>query len=175
MKPRVHRKGVVKIEIQRQINRLESLLNDGWNIPLTRNLIINRDKYWEIIDQMRVSIPEELKRARRLEQERDRIVAQAQEEADRIIALAKEQAANLANEHEVMQSAQARADTVVERAHHEAEEIRRGADEYAVEVLTELQSYFTSLLTTVQNGIAAVQQRYADTEDKEPQEASKPS
>ncbi len=161
---------MVKIEIQRQINRLESLLNEGWNIPFTRNLIINRDKCWEIIDQMRVSIPEELKRARRLEQERDRIVAQAKEEADRIIALAKEQVASLADEHEVARSAQSRAETVVERAHHEAEEIRQGADQYAIEVLTELHAHLTSLLTTVQNGIAAVQKRYGHTESEEPHE-----
>ncbi|HIC93608.1 MAG TPA: ATPase, partial [Anaerolineae bacterium] len=66
---------MVEIDILYLVDRLESLLNEGWRVPFTSNLIINEDKFLDIIDHMRTSIPEEVKRAQRIERERERIIA----------------------------------------------------------------------------------------------------
>jgi len=148
---------VVEIEIQHLVDRLESLLNESWLIPLTSNRIINEEEYLDIIDQMRITIPAGIKQAKRIQQERERIVAQAQEEAERIVTLAKEQAANLTNEHEVLKTAETKAEALLKQAQQQAEDIKASADDYVVEVLSELEEQLMAFLTTVRNGLKAVQ------------------
>jgi vacuolar-type H+-ATPase subunit H len=148
---------VVEIEIQHLVDRLESLLNEGWLIPLTSNRIINEEEYLDIIDQMRITIPAEIKQAKRLQQERERIIAQAQEEAKRIVAQAREQAASITNEHEVLRFAETEAETLLEQARQQAEDVKASADDYVVEVLSELEEQLMAFLTTVRNGLKAVQ------------------
>jgi vacuolar-type H+-ATPase subunit H len=145
------------IDILHLVDRLETLLNKSWRLPFTSNVVIQEDAFLDIIDQMRISIPEEVKQARRISAERERLLEQAQEEADRIVTLAKEQAGGLANNHEVVKAAQARADEIVARAQHSAEAIKAEADTYVMEVLSNLEEQLMLLLTTVRNGIRQVQ------------------
>lgn len=165
--PPVVEKGVVKIDILHLVDRLEALLNNGWRIPLTSNVIIDEDDYLDLIDQMRISIPEEIKQSKRIQQERDRVIAQAQEEAERTVALARDQASGLLNEHEVLQAAEVRGETIIERARREAEEIRLDADQYVIDVLSQLEEQLNSLLITVRNGLSTLQQRQEERERKE--------
>ena len=145
------------MDILHLVDRLETLLNKSWRLPFTSNVVIQEDAFLDIIDQMRISIPEEVKQARRISAERERLLEQAQEEADRIVTLAKEQAGGLANDHEVVKVAQARADEIVARAQHSAEAIKAEADTYVMEVLSNLEEQLMLLLTTVRNGIRQVQ------------------
>jgi vacuolar-type H+-ATPase subunit H len=151
------KRGVVEIEIQHLVDRLESLLNESWLIPLTSNRIINEEEYLDIIDQMRITIPAGIKQAKRIQQERERIIAQAQEEAERIVTLAREQAANLTNEHEVLKTAETKAEALLKQAQQQAEDTKAGADDYVIEVLSELEEQLMVFLTTVRNGLKAVQ------------------
>ncbi len=151
------KRGVVEIEIQHLVDRLESLLNESWLIPLTSNRIINEEEYLDIIDQMRITIPAGIKQAKRIQQERERIIAQAQEEAERIVTLAREQAANLTNEHEVLKTAETKAEALLKQAQQQAEDTKAGADDYVIEVLSELEEQLMAFLTTVRNGLKAVQ------------------
>jgi vacuolar-type H+-ATPase subunit H len=148
---------VVEIEIQHLVDRLESLLNESWLIPLTSNRVINEEEYLDIIDQMRITIPAGIKQAKRIQQERERIIAQAQEEAERIVTLAREQAANLTNDHEVLKTAETKAEALLKQAQQQAEDTKAGADDYVIEVLSELEEQLMVSLTTVRNGLKAVQ------------------
>lgn len=156
---------MVEIEIQHLVDRLESLLNESWLIPLTSNRIINEEEYLDIIDQMRITIPAGIKQAKRIQQERKRIIAQAQEEAERIVTLAREQAANLTNEHEVLKTAETKAETLLKQAQQQAEDIKADADDYVIEVLSGLEEQLMVFLTTVRNGLKAVQREKGGTED----------
>ena len=126
------------MDILHLIDRLEALLNEGSHPPLTKKVMIEEQRAWEIIDQMRIAIPEEVKKAKRINQERDRIVAQANEEGARIIELAKEEADRLVGENEITKAAQTRANTIVERAQREAEVLKEEADDYTLQVLGKL-------------------------------------
>ena len=153
----ITRKGVIIIDILHLVDRLETLLNQGWRLPFTSNVVIQEDAFLDIIDQMRISIPEEVKQARRVTAERERVLEQAQEEADRVVAMAHEQAGNLADDHEIMKAAYAKADEIIAQAHRSAEGIRADADTYVMEVLSNLEEQLMRLLTTVRNGIRQVQ------------------
>ena len=64
-------------------------------MPLTSNVIIDQARALDLLDQLRVAVPEEVRTAKRINEETERIVERAQEEAERILARAQEQAAFL--------------------------------------------------------------------------------
>lgn len=148
---------MITIDILHLVDRLEKLLNQSWRLPFTSNVVIQEDAFLDIIDQMRISIPEEVKQSKRVTAERERLLEQAQEEADRIVALAQEQAGNLANDHQIMKAAYAKADEIVAQAHHSTEKVKAEADTYVMEALSDLEEQLMRLLTTVRNGIRQVQ------------------
>lgn len=139
------------------VDRLEELLNEGWRVPLTSKVVIDESECLDLIDQMRISIPEEVKQAKRIQQEKDRLIAQAQEEAERIIALAREENRSLLNGHEVLKQAESQRQAIVEEGRREVRSMKAEADAYVVEVLTNLERQLSGLLTTVRNGLSAVQ------------------
>jgi vacuolar-type H+-ATPase subunit H len=141
------------MDILHLIDRLEALLNEGSHPPLTKKVLIEEQRAWEIIDQMRIAIPEEVKKAKRINQERDRIIAQANEESARIVELGKEEAERLMGESEVTKAAQTRANTIVERAQREAEALKLDADDYTIQVLGKLDEDLAKALSIVRNGL----------------------
>lgn len=155
---------MIVIEINLLLDRLEALLVESRQFMLTSNVLVDRDRCFDIINQMRVSIPEEVKKSKRIYQERDRVMAQANEEAERIIALAREQAAEMVSEHAVTSQAEDKAQVVLERAQREAQEIRMGADDYALTVLRNLEQQLINNLGTVQNGLVTLERNAAQVE-----------
>jgi len=140
------------------IDQLESRLMEARRVPLTSNVLINEEEFFNIIDEMRSRVPEEVRQAKKTLRERDRIIAQAHEEAERIVALAREKADEVLAEHDTVKMAEARAETIIERAQREADRIKVDADDYVITVLSQLESQLSSLLTTVRNGIRVVQE-----------------
>jgi cell division septum initiation protein DivIVA len=138
------------------IDELESRLTEGQRIPLTSKVIIDEEVCFDIVNEMRSRIPEEVRQAKRTERERERIIAQSHEEAERIVVLAKERANEVLGEQEIIKNAEARAQIIIERAQQEAAKIKTDADDYVIAVLSNLESQLSGLLTTVQNGIKVV-------------------
>jgi vacuolar-type H+-ATPase subunit H len=135
------------------IDQLEEELDRGWKLPLTSMVMVNKQRLWDIIDNMRIYIPEEVQKARRLSQERERILAQAEEEAGRIVDLARKRAEEMASSHELAQSARAEAVEIISQARREAQQFQAEADSYALEVMIQLGKQLESVLQTVQNGV----------------------
>src|SRR5574341_641770 len=145
------------LDIQHLVDRLEELLNAGRHVPFTANTIVDEQRALELIDQMRISIPEEIEKAKRILRERDRIIAQANEEAARIRELAREKSETLIQRDAITQAAQARATSIVDQSRQEADGVRRDADQYVMDVLSDLEDALNRTLMVVRNGIAHVQ------------------
>jgi cell division septum initiation protein DivIVA len=145
------------MDIQHLVDRLEQILNESFRLPLSPYLFVDEQKVFDIIDQMRVAIPEEVKRANRIEAEKDRILAQAKEEGERIRGLARQEANELVNRDGITHSAQQRAENIMERARRDAEALRRDADVYVIEVLAKLEEDLLRSLSVVRNGLRKVQ------------------
>ena len=146
------------MDILQLIDRLEELFNESKNIPLTRNVMVDEDRMLDIIDQMRIAIPEEVKKAQQLLGQRDRVLAQAQEEANRTLELARQKADQMVMKDMVTQEASKRAEQIVAQARNEAEGIRADADDYVVDSLTQLQAELERITNQVNNGIRTVQE-----------------
>jgi len=141
------------MDILQLIDRLEELFNESKNIPLTRNVMVDEDRMLDIIDQMRIAIPEEVKKAQQLLGQRDRVLAQSQEEANRTIELARQKSDQLVTKDTVAQEAQRRADQIIAQARAEAENIRADADDYAMNSLSQLEAELERITNQVANGI----------------------
>lgn len=159
------------MDIQNLVDRLEQVLNDSSRIPLTANLIVNEDKIFAIVDQMRITVPEEIKRAGRIEGEKERILAQAHEEADRIRALAKQEASELVNREVITHAAQQRADHILNQARREEIAIRQEADAYVIDVLANLEEDLLRSIAVVRNGLHKLQTDQAQLQAEAQQEA----
>jgi vacuolar-type H+-ATPase subunit H len=145
------------MDILHLVDRLEALLNEGRRPPLTKGVLLDEQRLWDVIDQMRIAIPEEVKRAKRINQERERIIAQAHEESERIIEQARERAREMIADHALAEEAKARAAEVINRAGQEAENIRADADDYVLQVLNDLDNSLTKTLSVVRNGLTKLQ------------------
>ena len=104
-------------------------------------------------------MPEEVRAAKRINAEGERIIEKAQEESERIVAKAQEQAAFLIDERGLTGAAELESRRIIAEAYEDAERIRAGADEYAVGVLEGLEGDVTKTLQSIQKGIALLDQR----------------
>lgn len=145
------------MDIQHLVDNLEQALNESTRVPLSAYLLVNEEKVYSLLDQMRVAVPEEIKRANRIEAEKDRILAQAKEEAERIRELARQEANELVKRDAIVNAAQHRAENIVERARRDSEALRQDADVYIMDVLNRLEEDLTRTLKVVQNGQQMVQ------------------
>jgi fructose-specific phosphotransferase system component IIB len=145
------------MDILHLVDRLEELFNESRPIWFTHSVAVDEEKLLDIIDQMRVSIPEEIKKAQQILAQRDRILAQAQEEANRTLSLARERSDQMLERDPLVQSAQARADQIIEQVQMEVEGTRREADAYVLDTLTKLEMEMERLLNQARNGIRTLQ------------------
>lgn len=143
------------------LDQLEEVLGGGSRVPLTSRTLVDEQEILDILDQIRVSIPEELKAARRLTQEREQVIADARGEADRIVQDAEAHASERLTEHSLVRAAEMRAADIQERALRQADETRREADAYAYRVLQKLREQIAQLGQTVDRGMGELETRHS--------------
>ena len=145
------------MDILHLVDRLEELFNESRPFPFTHLIIVDEDRMLDLIDQMRVSIPEEIKKSQQVLVQRDRILAQAQEEANRTIGLAREKSEELLNQDPTVQAAQDRANQILAKVKEEAEASKRESDDYVLDTLRRLELEMDRIQTQVRNGITALE------------------
>jgi len=141
------------MDILHLVDRLEEALNQSRPLWFTKSVIVDEDRILDIIDQMRVAIPDEVKKAQQLLAQRDRLLAQAQEEANRTLAIAREKSEQLVERDAIVQAAHARAEQIVNQSRASIEDTRQEADNYVIETLTTLEIELDRYLNQVRNGI----------------------
>jgi hypothetical protein len=141
------------VDILHLVDRLEELFNQSRPIWFTHNVVVDEDRMLDLIDQMRVAIPEEVKKAQQVLAQRDRILAQAQEEVNRTLAIAREKSEQLIERDAIVQAAQARAEEIVSQARSDIQSSRKDADQYVIETLRKLEIEMERTLGQVRNGI----------------------
>ena len=134
------------------IDKLDEIVNNARPMPMTDKVMIDREEIYDILDQMRTTIPEEIKQARWIVKERQEMLAEAKTESDRIVKEANEQAERLVSEEEVVKMAERNAAQIMEDARAREREIRLGAEDYADEVLETLETNLGKFLAAVQRG-----------------------
>jgi hypothetical protein len=149
------------------VDRLEAVINGGWRPPMSTKVMIDEREALDVLDLMRTTVPEEIKQSRRISQERDKILQQAQAEANRLVSQARERVEHMLTEDNIRITAEERAREMIDQAHQEAEDVRHGADEYALDMLDRLDAELHRIQGSVRNAINALHSQPPATQAEE--------
>jgi hypothetical protein len=150
------------LDIMFLLERLESQIATGTGVPRTRKVLVDKDAILDLIDQLRVAVPEEIHAAKRINSESERIVEKANDEAGRILARAQEQATYLIGEKGLTEAAQAEGRRIVAEAEAAGDDTRAGADEYATQLLASLEAEVRKALAGIEKGMDVLEARQAE-------------
>jgi hypothetical protein len=141
------------------IDKLDDLVHNAKQVPLTDQVRVDKEEIYDLLDQMRATIPEEIKQARWIVKERQEMLAEAKREAERIVKEARERQDRLISNEEVMKSAERAAEDIIDEAQAREREIRLGAEDYADEILNTLEINLTKFIAAIQRGREQMQRR----------------
>jgi len=143
-------------------SRIEQLIEDIYEFvescrmqPLSSTkVIVPKDELYDLLDELRLRTPDEIKRYQKIISNRDAIIADAEEKAETILAQTREKAKELINEHEIMQQAYYQANTMIAQSSEEADRMRKDAHEEADQIRTGSLIYSNDVLTEVEKVLA---------------------
>jgi len=144
------------MNIHEAIDRLEYLIGHSRQIPLTRTVVVDQEEVLACIDDLRLSLPDEIKQARWTLQEQQRLLSEAQAEAARTVSKAGERAQTMIGQHDLVKRAEKQAEAMLKEASLKAEETSRAADRYAWEVMQNLETQLLRTVATVKKGVEAL-------------------
>lgn len=150
------------MDIMFLLERLESQIATGTGVPRTRKVLVDKDAVLDLIDQLRVAVPEEIHAAKRINAESERIIEKANDESAQISARAQEQATFLIGERGLLEAAQAEGRRIVADANEVADGVRLGADAYAAQILESLETEVRKALAGIEKGIGVLEARQAE-------------
>ena len=137
--------------IESLVDELEDLIEEA-KPPFGKSAqfkIIETEVFFNILDEIRMSYPEEWQKSRRILKERDELLASATAQADSIVADAQQQALTIASEQEIVRISQQQADTILADARELERQTRAGAEDYADEVFGHVEQSLDTLLGNV--------------------------
>lgn len=140
------------MEIFDVIDQLEDLIENSFTLPIFHKTMVNKDDIMELLSDLRLRLPEDLKQAKWVKEERARIIAEAHTEATNIIKSTEEQIAQMVNEHEITKKAYDQANEILANAQKNAREIRLGARQYADDLLSNLEGRLQNMSAEIQAG-----------------------
>ena len=140
---------MTSIDILYLVDRLEAIFTNGQRVPFTHKIMIDDQECYDLLDQIRQVVPEEIRAAKKVTVDRDRITGEAQLEAQRIIQEAEDYREQLLSEEGRLEAAEIRSREIVDEATADAEALRDGANEYALDVLEALSSRLSDLLDQI--------------------------
>ena len=166
------------MEVMLLLDALEDILEKANSLPLSSKVLVSKEELLEIIKDIRIKIPDEVKQAQWIKEERQKILMEAKKEAEgirnecedklsrvkeerqRVLAEAEKEAeimrheadkrlTNLIDESEIVKRANEQAREIIIAAQQDAKKIRLGSRAYADEILAELEKYTNNISATI--------------------------
>src|ERR1043165_7837290 len=141
------------------IDKLDDLVHNAKAVPLTDTVRVDKEEIYDILDQMRATIPEEIKQARWIVKERQEMLAEAKRECDRILGEAREQAVREASQTEIVKLAERQAGDIIDDARRQARETRLEMEDWADSILSTLEVNLDKFLVAVRRGRERLHER----------------
>ena len=132
------------------VDRLEELVGIGRRLPFGDRVIISEDEFLAVVDQMRVTVPNEIRQARRLLKEREQIVAAAQDEASKILEAARQQAEYIVSQQGVLNEARQRGEELLRQVEIDHRRSLGQIDQYALEQFTKLEATLQAIIADLE-------------------------
>lgn len=139
------------MEIFTLLENLEEILETGTKVPFSAKVMVDREELQEILEDIRLKLPDELKQAKWVKEERQRIIMDAQKEAEGILKEAEAKIISMVDEHVITRQAIAQKEEIVESANKVSKEISTGTREYADAVLEKVEDVLKETLEVIHN------------------------
>ena len=139
------------MEIFELLETLEDIIERGRNLPFSSKGIVDKDEILDLIKEIRLKLPDELKQAKWVKEERQRILVEAQKEADGIVKEAENRIISMIDEHEITRKAYEQKNKIIENANDMAREISNGTKAYADNILAGVQVTLEDALKVIEN------------------------
>ena len=137
------------MDVLKLLDLLEEVIEDGSMIPFSSKVCLGKQELLDFTREIRISIPDEIKQAEWIKEERQRILAEAHNESENITSEAKLHIEELIERDEITKQAKERAEEIISGAKKNAKEIRLGAREYADQMLKEVQEKLRNMINTL--------------------------
>lgn len=137
------------MDIMEIIDMMEETINKASTVPLTGKIMMDRDELLDYIQEIRLVYPEQLKEAKWVKTERQRILDEAEERADAIKKSAEEMQEKLIDEHEITRQAYEKADAIRDMSEKDARERRMDTEQYVDDILADAEHRLDLLLRKV--------------------------
>lgn len=134
------------MDVLKLINEIEDIVEEGSAVPFSKKIMVDSEEILEIIKEMRIRLPDEIKQAAWIKEEKQRILAEAQKDADTMLNEAEYKLEELIDQEGVTKAANERAEEIINKAQITAKEIRLGAMEYADSLLLETQEQLKDVI-----------------------------
>lgn len=131
------------------IDNLEDMIENGSSIPFSGKVLLDKDEITDLIKEIRIQLPDEVKQAQWIKEERNKILIEAQHEADRLIQNAKNRIEELSEKDEIVKLAQEKAGEIILKADEKAKEMKFASIKYADEILDKLEKDTSDILGTL--------------------------
>ena len=129
---------ILAMEIFTLLDELEDILDRSRNLPFSAKTVVNKEEILDLLKEIRLKLPDELKQAKWVKEERQRILVEAQKEADDIVKEAENRIIAMIDEHEITKKAYDQKAKIIETANEMSREISKGTKEYADNLLLSL-------------------------------------
>ena len=139
------------MEIFTLLENIEDILEKSKGVPFSTKVLVDKEEILEIISELRLKLPEELKQAKWIKEERQRILVEAQKEADDIVKEAENRIISMIDEHEITKKAYEKKAEIIETANEMSREISKGTKDYADNVLNGIEEALQEALKIIQN------------------------
>ncbi len=137
------------MEILEIIDILQEKVESSKNIPILNRALIDKEDLLAAIEDIRLRLPDDLQQARRVKDEKKRILAEAQNEADAIVKQGEEKAAQLVNENAITKRAYEQANNIIASAQKSSRELRLGARQYVDKILADSETTLAKSQETI--------------------------
>ncbi|MBE5040348.1 ATP synthase subunit B family protein [Ructibacterium gallinarum] len=138
------------------LDELEDIIDKGASVPFSGRCILERDELLDVLQELKLKLPEDLKQAKWIKEERQRILQEAQAEADEIIKTVEKKAVSMVDENEITKQAIAQGKQIVERAQAEAQAISDSAYNYSDNLLETVEKVVLGSMKEMEQCVAIV-------------------
>ena len=121
--------------IDKILDKMDDLLGEAVSMPLTGRKLIDVDKFQDLVDDLRMNLPQEIKDAKSVVSDRDQIIEQAENQAEDIIQKAEVRARQMISETEIFKAAKKASNEMISAAQERSKETERLAIEFSENAL----------------------------------------
>lgn len=137
------------MDLTSRISQLEDLIRDAKSMPLSSSALLNRDEVLQLIEEMKDTLPDEIKQARWIVKDREELLAKARRDAEALVEQGREEQLRLASHEAVVQKANEEAERIAQDAQDDARRLRLEAEDYVDAKLAQLENQLQRILEDV--------------------------